>query len=514
MVCIAAPIVGGCGAGAARPAAAPGASGGPGAAPVAESFRPASPKLPAAMQLFLPGSSSLALVQYEVVDGMAVMEGDIMLGPSGHLPFRYGLPWASSSDAKSAVATNDRSHLWPRAEIPFVIDGTVGPQARDYIQWAIAHLSTTELRLRPRTVADRDYVVFNASGSGCSSYLGRIGGPQEVQVADCGRGSVVHELLHAAGFYHEQSRGDRDQFVTIHWNEISPGYRSAFEKRDNNGQDIGSYDYGSIMHYPRDGFSMTGRPTISTTVPGVTIGQRDGLSAQDRAAITFLYGGGALPTWPSWPPGIPPYIPLPQPQQPQQPQQPPAGGSWAGAYSSARGDVGCMQSGVTVSCNYPGGAMLCVARGAQLDCGWAGGGQGLATFQRQPGGAVSGMYGDFLSTNSRGGWDLVPAGANPAAASQPSLSGEYASTRGPMTCSESATSLACNFVEQGSSGRLDCQKGAGALSLDCTWVTFFPRIGAGRAAFTRRSAAERSFTGTWGMLVSPSGAGAWEMTGR
>lgn len=47
--------------------------------------------------------------------------------------------------------------------------------------------------------------------------------------AGCDTKAVVqHELLHALGFYHEQSRSDRDDYVQIWWDQIEAGKLTQF----------------------------------------------------------------------------------------------------------------------------------------------------------------------------------------------------------------------------------------------------------------------------------------------
>lgn len=71
-------------------------------------------------------------------------------------------------------------------------------------------------------------------------------------------------MLHAIGFYHEQSRPDRDDYVTIVWDKIEAGKEHNFNKYSEEEVDTmgAPYDYGSVLHYSAVGFSIDGSPTI------------------------------------------------------------------------------------------------------------------------------------------------------------------------------------------------------------------------------------------------------------
>lgn len=59
----------------------------------------------------------------------------------------------------------------------------------------------------------------------CHTNIGYAGKEKDLTLSDgCySKGRVMHELLHTLGFWHEQSRYDRDNYVRIHMDNVQSG---------------------------------------------------------------------------------------------------------------------------------------------------------------------------------------------------------------------------------------------------------------------------------------------------
>ncbi len=204
---------------------------------------------------------------YQVVNGHAIHEEDIDLGPVSQLRLRGG--------------GANLAERWPNSVVYYAFEpsfvGTVCTSASDpncvdvraRIRTVLAEMAV-KLPLTFKelsTVDDTNGVLVFGWGPGQASpgqsdHTGWDGGEQHIRFQignngdwlgwneQPGPGTIRHETLHALGLWHEQTRGDRDHYVDIHWECIAEEHVGNYSN-DNDSADLGPYDFQSIMHYGR-----------------------------------------------------------------------------------------------------------------------------------------------------------------------------------------------------------------------------------------------------------------------
>jgi len=234
-------------------------------------------------------SAARTLAPKTVQDQKVLREGDMVVGPYS--------PTLSSDISLESAATNS-SLRWPKVNgkvvVPYVLSPSLSTAARQAIAAAInQYASKTCVSLVPRT-NQVDYVSFFA-GQGCYSYVGNMHqGAQELSLgAGCEyTGTAVHEIMHALGFFHEQSRPDRDQYVTVQFQNVQSGMEYQFEVCQNCSTQSLPYEYASIMHDGPLNFSRNGQPTLMPKQAGVQLKdawQKPGLTTLDIKKLHKLY---------------------------------------------------------------------------------------------------------------------------------------------------------------------------------------------------------------------------------
>ncbi|XP_048102117.1 meprin A subunit beta-like isoform X5 [Alosa alosa] len=230
----------------------------------------------------------------DINKGLDLFEGDIKLPP------KYD---------KSGVI--DPGYRWT-IPVPLEFDSSLGTHhqnmsvnwmcyARDLNARGVITKALEQFRLK--TCIDfkiRDtemHYVKIVKDNGCYGYVGNyyMAG-QPLSIGDgCDSIAIVeHEMLHTLGFWHEQSRPDRDDHISILWNNIEEGKENNFEiKEYAEATTQGTaYDYESLMHYDKDAFSNGWGDTIYTKKQEFQniIGQRQDFSPTDVLELNLLYG--------------------------------------------------------------------------------------------------------------------------------------------------------------------------------------------------------------------------------
>ena len=212
-------------------------------------------------------------------------------------------------------------YLWPKidgvATVPYLIDANSDPNATPKIDAAIAIFNADfagVIQWVPWTSSmGPDYVDIDLSASDTSGVCEAEEGYEAMAAqpmggsTDCSVGTILHEMGHVIGLWHEQSRPDRASYVDVTYANVVKGSWGNFLSQPQDEQILGAYDYASVMEYTPYAFTRDGAPVIETIPAGMPLAGFEGVPAQagasgnpslpnfdysagDKEAILRLYG--------------------------------------------------------------------------------------------------------------------------------------------------------------------------------------------------------------------------------
>ncbi|KAK0401951.1 hypothetical protein QR680_016063 [Steinernema hermaphroditum] len=213
----------------------------------------------------LPDSARKTITEINSALGLdeVLVEGDILM--TAEEARRYFEVQERRSKRQAYQRWDFPKSLWSDG-VYYTYDPALNQQGINAVEEAIAfwqkHTCIRFHRVQNGASMPVDPLLIFYPGWGCFSAIGRNHDAKQQRVSigpGCEYVSVTtHEIAHALGFMHEQSRWDRDNYLWVDLNNVMSGkahnYDKYAEKQNNNyGK---QYDFSGIMHYEDNSFAI------------------------------------------------------------------------------------------------------------------------------------------------------------------------------------------------------------------------------------------------------------------
>ncbi|XP_075151238.1 seminal metalloprotease 1-like [Haematobia irritans] len=243
------------------------------------------------LDLITAGPLPITEIDPEEVAGQ--FEGDILLGEN----LLAILKGDTNIESRNGLVAEVQR--WPNRIVYYRLIGDFDLTHRKAILAGIATLEArTCVRFHEADDNRTDYLAITSEEGGCYTSVGYLGRVQQMnlQIYPLGEGcfrtgTILHEFMHALGFFHQQSDTNRDDYIRVIEENIIPGKEFNFDKYPSSfvtDFDVG-YDYESCLHYRPGAFSVNGKDTIVPLDEKAEIGQRVTLSEKDAQKINIMY---------------------------------------------------------------------------------------------------------------------------------------------------------------------------------------------------------------------------------
>lgn len=190
----------------------------------------------------------------------------------------------NTGTAKRSTILDDVVKKWPNGIWYYKIVSSRRTEILQAMSWIAANSS---VKFVERTNQANYVTIYDTNaGTSESNHVGMESYSKEIYIsASHAVGTIAHEILHSLGFFHEQNRPDRDQYINVYLDRIPYNDKNTRYQYQINplAKGVGIFDFNSIMMYSSNGImeKKNGQEWQR---------QRDSLSLGDIEGLAHLYG--------------------------------------------------------------------------------------------------------------------------------------------------------------------------------------------------------------------------------